>query len=210
MSFEIEPREADRPVADAGDLDVRRERVEAVGPVRADGDRIGRIRIERRRVEAVGLRQQHRPRLARRHQSGVGVAAQRNRRAAVAAVEIGEPGQPLAVVGLRIAGAERRLVRIAEDRAQEPGLHVGPPGDARRRREVVQVRLVALRALLEQDVLRTRAARARRAEGSCTCCRGRRRPDPSGRRCSSIVTADMTLLAARTASGRRSGCRRSA
>src|SRR4030095_7714808 len=73
------------------------------------------------------------------------------------AIETGEPGEALAVVGNRVSGADGCLIGIAEDLAHEPGLHVRPPGDAGRRRDVVPVRLVTLGSLLEQDVLRTDA-----------------------------------------------------
>ncbi len=68
--------------------------------------------------------------------------------------------RPCAVVRFGVSCAQRRLIGVAENLAQEPGLHVGPPGDARRRRDVVRVGLVALSALLEQDELGRGAARS--------------------------------------------------
>src|SRR5207248_234721 len=53
--------EAGRPVPDAADLDVGRERIDAVRSVRTDGDRVGRVRIEGCHAQAARLRQQDRP-----------------------------------------------------------------------------------------------------------------------------------------------------
>src|SRR5262249_8927763 len=155
---------ADVPAPRARDLDVRRERVEAVGPVRADGNRVSRIRVERLRLQAIGLRQQDGPRLAGTHQARIRVARQRDRAAAVPAVDADERRQRGAIVGFRVARPDRCLIRIAEQRTQETGLHAGPPGDASRWRDVVPISLVAFRALLQLDELRNAAAARPRLE----------------------------------------------
>ena len=70
----------------------------------------------------------------------------------------GEYAEPLPLVGHRVTGANRRLIRIAEHRPQETALDARPPRHADVRRHVIPVGVVAERAFRQLIELRHLAA----------------------------------------------------
>ena len=129
-----------------------------------------------RGIRAVRLAEQHRPGFAGGDEPRG--RASRVRLSVLPGLPPNRPGKhahPLALVRYGVAGAERRLLRIAEHRPHESALHVRPPGHADVRREVVPIGLVPLRAPRQLNELGSCRRRAHRAAGSCTCRRSRRR-----------------------------------
>ena len=121
---------------------VLREDVDAVR--RRRGDRIHRGLGIVGRAQAGTLAEEHRRRFARQHQriAGAEVARHAERAAGVGAGVGREPVDALLVVAEGVAGANDRLLGIAEERLQPAALHVRPPRHAHVRREVEPVGLV--------------------------------------------------------------------
>ena len=159
-----------RHVVTDGALDARRprvhtrltqvglEHVEAV--VDGGRDRIHRCVRERRGAETILFAEQDRPAFARAHETEARARVARGGGgpAGVGAGVGREAVKPFLVVGQRVPGADRGLIRVAEDRAHDAALRIRPPREPEVVADVRVVDVVGLGAGGEGVVLRLRLA----------------------------------------------------